>query len=556
MESVTHPISTPLTLGEYLLHADNRDMTNDILLLNSNTQASEICKSFRNFNQLLMQKMWREESTLLTKNPGDPASADKNERITNRLKDRMLAIVPEADRSALDRNVLSCYTNLLTAQSRAVYGSTIQSKIDAFEDIQQRYGPSFSFKRFRENEALIDDTLLEMDRNLELAWPRILQTLNVALPSPPPNARQIEAWIDDPANGAFWERAGNLLNLQRLSLTNLPKQIYRLTRLTELYLARNLLTDLPTEFSALNRLKILGLSSNQLKHIPPVVCQLAQLDTLNLSSNELSDLPPRFENIDHLRSLNLDDNRFTEIPSVIVRLTELHQLWISNNQIQVLPTSLTNPYQMNLSYFIKGAGDRWELGDYSNNYLLLAGGEEWDLRVSNNPIRSIHCTLDNSEMIDMDHVEEIEVTLQDWIVSRLTLPRLDINYDDYNYVLDSTEPVMKYALFLVMLPITVPSMWLRQFLSHFHFLRPFLSRISESYQHLLLHLTRLPFLAILLSWSYSQCIHLGREYMHHRNSRTCHWLDKELIRLSAYYQNPIRTSFLKVEIDRISPIFA
>jgi hypothetical protein len=409
--------------------------------------------------------MWRQEIALLERADPMPINRelrtadellahDRQERIKNGLKGRMLAVVPRGDTTSLDADVIDCYRRLFQKQRLAVHGSTIQSKIDAFTAVQRRYSPSsFSFDRFYENEAVIDDAELEMDRNLEAVWPWILLRLHVPLPNPLLTASEIKAWVEHPDNQEVWNQAEDWLDI-RLALTSLPSQVCHLTNLTGVNLSFNCLTNLPTEFNALNHIEHLDLSSNLFKHVPPVVCQLAQLRSLNLSSNQLSDLPQELEgnnqlqtlNISNnqftqissvvcrleqltflnvssnqlsdlpqelegnnqLQTLNISNNQFTQVPSVIARLTNLRNLNMSDNQIQALPAFLTNPHRVSFSFALGISASR-------------------NFNVSNNPIRSIHCLLDDCEGVDMTGVEEISISLQDWIILHFNIPFLEVN---------------------------------------------------------------------------------------------------------------------------------
>lgn len=68
------------------------------------------------------------------------------------------------------------------------------------------------------------------------------------------------------------------LNLNKENLKSIPKEIQKLTNLTELSLSLNEITDLPRELFSLTKLKSLDLSFNQI-----------HMYTLNLS-RELSEI--------------------------------------------------------------------------------------------------------------------------------------------------------------------------------------------------------------------------------------------------------------------------
>jgi hypothetical protein len=220
------------------------------------------------------------------------------------------------------------------------------------------------------------------------------------------------------------------------------------------------------EFNALNNVTYLNLSSNQLSRVPPVICHLAQLRVLDLSHNRLSELPQELIGNVQLEVLNISYNRFIQVSSVIPSLTHLHSLNISNNQIGVLPSFLTNPYQMRLYYF------------------LSSGFEQWNLNVSGNPIRSIHCILDNLEGIDMDRIEEIELSLQDWMVSHCTLTRLDTRVVCW-YV---NNGIMIVAMFIAAI-FVIPIGWVLQSLRDFSFVNRCISIMRTVFEHPVAHIS-------------------------------------------------------------------
>lgn len=88
------------------------------------------------------------------------------------------------------------------------------------------------------------------------------------------------------------ETQASELDLQELSLTQLPSEIWQLTNLQRLFLWDNQLRRLPTEISQLTNLQELTLAKNQLSSLPPEISQLTNLQRLDFSYNHLSNLPP------------------------------------------------------------------------------------------------------------------------------------------------------------------------------------------------------------------------------------------------------------------------
>ena len=77
------------------------------------------------------------------------------------------------------------------------------------------------------------------------------------------------------------------LDLSGLGLTELPDELWELTRLTTLNLAGNQLTGVPEAISRLTNLTYLRLSENQLTGVPEAISRLTNLTYLGLSGNRL-----------------------------------------------------------------------------------------------------------------------------------------------------------------------------------------------------------------------------------------------------------------------------
>ena len=148
---------------------------------------------------------------------------------------------------------------------------------------------------------------------------------------------------------------GELTNLTSLylignQLSELPAVIGELTNLTSLYLSYNQLSELPAVIGELTNLTSLYLSYNQLSELPAVIGELTNLTSLDLRNNQLSELPAVIGELTNLTSLDLRNNQLSELPAVIGELTNLTSLYLSSNQLSELPavigelTNLTSLY--------------------------------------------------------------------------------------------------------------------------------------------------------------------------------------------------------------------
>ena len=113
------------------------------------------------------------------------------------------------------------------------------------------------------------------------------------------------------------------LNLDRLGLTELPREIGRLVNLRSLSFVQNQLTELPREIGQLVNLRGLYVSWNQLTEIPREIGQLVNLRYLSVAHNQLTELPREIGQLVNLEMLFIDGNNLTEIPEEIRLLPNL-----------------------------------------------------------------------------------------------------------------------------------------------------------------------------------------------------------------------------------------
>jgi internalin A len=157
------------------------------------------------------------------------------------------------------------------------------------------------------------------------------------------------------------DRGSVRLNLSGLSLTELPAELWTLTRLRVLWLSRNQLTSLPPEVGALVNLERLRLTRNRLAALPPELGALSPLRELRLEDNQLAVLPAALWQLTQLRVLRLDSNNLTDLPPAIAQLQELRTLslgryseregesWYrseTRNQLRAVPVELSQLSQL------------------------------------------------------------------------------------------------------------------------------------------------------------------------------------------------------------------
>lgn len=132
------------------------------------------------------------------------------------------------------------------------------------------------------------------------------------------------------------------INISRLGLKEIPKELFEVSDLQELYLGNNQLSDLPKEFANLKELRMLSMQRCQLTKIPEVLFKLNNLHTLNLSRNKIESIPESIDLLTGLKNLTLAKNQIKTIPSTIGNLNRLSILELRGNLISKIPTEMSN----------------------------------------------------------------------------------------------------------------------------------------------------------------------------------------------------------------------
>ena len=136
------------------------------------------------------------------------------------------------------------------------------------------------------------------------------------------------------------------LYLNQKNLTEVPKEVEKLTQLTKLKLGYNQLTGIPKGLEKLTQLWLVSLSGNQLTDVEGLE-KLTQLQWLLLDNNQLTELPNGLEKLTQLEHLYLYDNQLTDVKG-LEKLTKLEELHLYDNpdltkaQIDELKKALPN----------------------------------------------------------------------------------------------------------------------------------------------------------------------------------------------------------------------
>jgi hypothetical protein len=139
-------------------------------------------------------------------------------------------------------------------------------------------------------------------------------------------------------------RSGELQGIRRLDLAcgleEFPPEIFELADSLEiLNLSGNSLTALPDDLSRLSKLRVLFCSENRFSELPEVLSSCDQLEMVGFKANRISEvaaaaIAPR------LRWLILTDNQIAALPDAIGSCGRLQKLMLAGNQLTALPEAM------------------------------------------------------------------------------------------------------------------------------------------------------------------------------------------------------------------------
>gem|GEM_PF-1736733 len=203
---------------------------------------------------------------------------------------------------------------------------------------------------FQDNELLIPDSLIEVEKNLKSAKKnsRKLDLSNSGL-------KRIPRKVLRNQNLTY-------LNLSNNKIKKMPSGIKKLINLKKLILSNNQLTEINDEISKLLYLERLEISGNMLTIVPASVLgmkfltyldladndittienknNLKKIEYIDLSGNQIKALPRSFGSMKKLKTLDLSDNIIETIPVSLTGLTKLKELDLSGNRISVIPNQI------------------------------------------------------------------------------------------------------------------------------------------------------------------------------------------------------------------------
>ncbi|XGW32372.1 hypothetical protein V3C99_017152 [Haemonchus contortus] len=130
------------------------------------------------------------------------------------------------------------------------------------------------------------------------------------------------------------------LDRRQNNLQAVPHDIDRYRGLEELLLAMNHIKELPKTLFRLTKLRLLDLSDNDIFCVPPEIASLSNLVELNLSRNDISDLPEQLKECKMLMILDLSSNPITRLPETIAHCVSLTHLGLNDVSLTQLPADI------------------------------------------------------------------------------------------------------------------------------------------------------------------------------------------------------------------------
>jgi hypothetical protein len=127
-----------------------------------------------------------------------------------------------------------------------------------------------------------------------------------------------------------------VLNLSDNSLSALPDDLSRLSKLRVLFCSGNHFTQLPEVLSSCVHLEMVGFKANRIREVAAAAISPG-LRWLILTDNQISALPHSIGNCTRLQKLMLAGNQLAELPEAMRGCIGLELLRISANRFQSLP---------------------------------------------------------------------------------------------------------------------------------------------------------------------------------------------------------------------------
>ncbi len=102
------------------------------------------------------------------------------------------------------------------------------------------------------------------------------------------------------------------LNLSRMKLKAIPKEVYTFVNLQQLDLSYNEITEVPKEIGMLKNLQKLDFTHNKIKELPATISLFKNLEEFLIGSNQLKTIPLGMIQLKKLLLLEVEENKIPE----------------------------------------------------------------------------------------------------------------------------------------------------------------------------------------------------------------------------------------------------
>lgn len=178
-------------------------------------------------------------------------------------------------------------------------------------------------------EVLSQTVLLQRAKDTVKVWDKLVRGLPFNQYGSNLELGKFNEWVTKNQN--LLSLAVKGLDLEKLHLRIIPKEIEKLKSLKYLNLGLNDFKKLPSEITSLSNLETLNLDRIQLDSIPIEFEKLQNLKELSLHGAWIKEIPPVITKLPNLVSLALGENDLNKIPEEIQNLSKLEHLDISHN---------------------------------------------------------------------------------------------------------------------------------------------------------------------------------------------------------------------------------
>ncbi len=134
---------------------------------------------------------------------------------------------------------------------------------------------------------------------------------------------------------------GFRLDLSKIGLRAVPREVLLIPELEQLNLSNNHINEIPDFLFDLKNLKILSLQNNRIKVVPGGIRRLQNLVRIDLNDNVIDEIEDGLGGIETLTTVYLGRNKLVSLPSSLANLNNLKVLSVVGNRLNI-PIEILN----------------------------------------------------------------------------------------------------------------------------------------------------------------------------------------------------------------------